>query len=342
MNVVLTSWPEARAEADAAGIEAAVHAAGLQFHTLTAPGSEASAPGPNSVVLGVATSELELHSSLLPGLPCTVVLAWNCHPDIPGVSSSELGWPQLHIGRAKAVSRLAVASCTQDTDLHQLVLQLIARMMGGPSTLARPDDLREEVVWHCNASGTAIGLVPRSLMRRDRLWHRATSVFITRASVHDPMDAQLAMQLRTVTKDYCPGAWDIVTGGVVAAGEGTDECAARELMEEMGIASKDALLSFAFMAPYADELASVHCAVYAAQWDGPMTPQESEVQRIEWCAARDILARVRAGEAFTPDSVAMLHLWIAWHEAGCPQPWMPTSDQLAAAAASVPKPRYTS
>lgn len=338
MNVVLASWPGTRTVADAAAIEAAVHASGLQFPALGAVSSEAGALGPDSVVLSVADGELGPLCSLLPSLPWTVVLAWQCRPKIPGVSISELGWPQLRIGQANAVSTLAVASCTEGTDLRKLMLQLVARTLGGPATLARPADTGEEVVWHCNAAGTAVGLVPRSLMRRDRLWHRATSVFITRTRVQDPMHAQLAMQLRTDTKDYCPGAWDIVAGGVVAAGEGTDECAARELMEEMGIPSRDAQLSFAFMAPHADELASVHCAVYTAQWDGPMTPQESEVQRIEWCAVRDILTRASTGEAFTPDSVAMLHLWVAWHEAGCPQPWIPTDEQLDAAAGSVPQP----
>jgi 8-oxo-dGTP pyrophosphatase MutT (NUDIX family) len=36
-------------------------------------------------------------------------------------------------------------------------------------------------------------------------------------------------------KDWCPGHFDLVTGGVVGAGEDDDESAQRELLEELGI-----------------------------------------------------------------------------------------------------------
>ncbi|MFO0118022.1 MAG: NUDIX domain-containing protein [bacterium] len=36
-------------------------------------------------------------------------------------------------------------------------------------------------------------------------------------------------------KDYCPGYFDLVTGGVVGAGEDDDESAQRELLEELGV-----------------------------------------------------------------------------------------------------------
>ena len=36
-------------------------------------------------------------------------------------------------------------------------------------------------------------------------------------------------------KDYCPGYWDLATGGVVDAGEDDDEGASREIEEELGL-----------------------------------------------------------------------------------------------------------
>ena len=40
-------------------------------------------------------------------------------------------------------------------------------------------------------------------------------------------------------KDYCPGYFDLVTGGVVAASEDDDVSAQRELEEELGVATID-------------------------------------------------------------------------------------------------------
>ena len=40
-------------------------------------------------------------------------------------------------------------------------------------------------------------------------------------------------------KDYCPGYWDLATGGVVGAGEDDDENAKREVLEEVGIKDHD-------------------------------------------------------------------------------------------------------
>ena len=40
-------------------------------------------------------------------------------------------------------------------------------------------------------------------------------------------------------KDYCPGYWDLATGGVVGADEDDDENAKREVFEEVGIKDHD-------------------------------------------------------------------------------------------------------
>ena len=40
-------------------------------------------------------------------------------------------------------------------------------------------------------------------------------------------------------KDYCPGYFDLVTGGVVGAGEDDDLSASRELAEELFVGSDE-------------------------------------------------------------------------------------------------------
>lgn len=62
---------------------------------------------------------------------------------------------------------------------------------------------------------------------------------------------QLYVQKRTWIKDYCPGAFDPVTGGVVAAGEEYPLSAEREAEEEMGVSGVP--LDFLFTFKYTDE-----------------------------------------------------------------------------------------
>ena len=49
------------------------------------------------------------------------------------------------------------------------------------------------------------------------------------------MEGRYLIQKRVDFKDYCPGYYDLVTGGVVDAGEDDDYSAGRELAEELGI-----------------------------------------------------------------------------------------------------------
>ena len=69
-------------------------------------------------------------------------------------------------------------------------------------------------------------------MRSELLWHRASSIFIITNEAHGN---KLLVQKRTMKKDYLPGFFDLVTGGVVGHNEDDDENAMRELAEEVGI-----------------------------------------------------------------------------------------------------------
>ena len=41
-----------------------------------------------------------------------------------------------------------------------------------------------------------------------------------------------------MSKNWCPGYWDVAFGGCVDYGESYDECASRELKEESGLDMK--------------------------------------------------------------------------------------------------------
>jgi len=86
-----------------------------------------------------------------------------------------------------------------------------------------------ELVKHIDENNNELGGVTRAQMRKEALWHRASYIFITND------EGKFCIQKRTDTKDYCPGFYDLVTGGVVDFGEDDDVSASRELAEELGI-----------------------------------------------------------------------------------------------------------
>ena len=144
---------------------------------------------------------------------------------------------------------------------------------------------------------------------------------------------ELYVQKRTWLKDYCPGAFDPVTGGVVAAGEDYEPSAARELEEELGVSGVP--LTFMGTFKYADEHAKVRAGcvapcpqclrsrqhgggarqvwggLFEARWNGSVTPQLCEVERVEMMTMETIKRRAAAGTPFCPDSLHALDVYAA-------------------------------
>lgn len=134
--------------------------------------------------------------------------------------------------------------------------------------------------------------VPRAEMRRGHLLHRCTYVLVRRG------DGRIHVHRRTPTKDTYPGAWDMLPGGVVAAGESYDEAAARELHEELGITAVPARL---LMHRYSGPDGEAWGAVYAVAWDGPIVEQPEEVALSEWLTPGELERALRERE-FCADS----------------------------------------
>lgn len=157
----------------------------------------------------------------------------------------------------------------------------------------------EELVGIIDESGREIDAVPRSVMRRDNLLHRATAVV-----VRDP-SGRIYVHRRTDTKDVYPGMYDCCAGGVVTAGEDVDEAARRELAEELGIEGTP--LRPLFVAPYADEHTRYLAHVYEASWDGPVRWQPEEVAWGDWLTQAQLAELVDdPGRPFVPDTGAIL------------------------------------
>ncbi|WP_370591184.1 NUDIX hydrolase [Saccharopolyspora montiporae] len=161
----------------------------------------------------------------------------------------------------------------------------------------------EEIVALYDAAGAVVGSATRSRMRREGLWHAASSVLVLsgdreRAYVHR----------RTATKDVAPGMHDCWAGGVVAAGEDPDTTAARELAEELGVRGTEP--RFLFRTTHDLDGVRFHAFLYEAVWDGPVHHQPEEVAAGGWMPLPELWRRLRDPEwPFVPDGRQFIGQW---------------------------------
>jgi isopentenyl-diphosphate Delta-isomerase len=74
-----------------------------------------------------------------------------------------------------------------------------------------------------------IGQASRKHIHQNKLLHRSAHILVFNS------EKELFLQRRSLCKDESPGLWDTSCAGHVDAGESYDECAHRELFEELGI-----------------------------------------------------------------------------------------------------------
>ena len=154
-------------------------------------------------------------------------------------------------------------------------------------------DPADELVDVVDENDRIVTTVTRREVRRGHLLHRCTYVLVRNGA------GEILVHRRTDTKDVFPGAHDVFSGGVCAAGESYDECARREVAEELGVV--DAELRFLFTHRYRGAHGQAWGSVYEARWDGAVRPQESEVAWYAWVAPAE-LDRMLGERPFCPDS----------------------------------------
>ncbi|MGW4895946.1 NUDIX hydrolase [Kitasatospora sp. NPDC004240] len=153
-------------------------------------------------------------------------------------------------------------------------------------------DPAEELLDVVDEQDRVIGTAPRGEVYRRGLTHRCVFVL-----VRDPA-GRIFVHRRTDTKLFAPGAYDMFVGGVVGAGEGYPDAAVREAEEELGVSGIEPRPLFRFL--YRGEGLSWWSDVHEALWDGPVSPQESEVAWHAWLTEDELAARLAADD-FVPD-----------------------------------------
>jgi isopentenyldiphosphate isomerase len=159
-----------------------------------------------------------------------------------------------------------------------------------------PGDEPVEVV---DDDGRVLRVVPRRVIREQALLHRCTYVLVLNPG------GELYVHRRTASKDTYPSFYDVCAGGVCAVGESFDDCAGREVEEELGVGTPP---TFRFLHRYDGPDGRAIGAVYDVEWDGPIRHQEAEVA---WGAFEpiELIEERIARDPFCPDGLEAYRRW---------------------------------
>ena len=141
--------------------------------------------------------------------------------------------------------------------------------------------MSEEIFDIVDEQDRVIGRQTRAEVRRRGLRHRAVHVLVFNRQ------GQLFLQKRSASKDTFPGAWDSSASGHLCSGEDYDNCAVRELQEEIGL-TVPVLPERLFKIGSCEETGQEHVWVYRCQADGPLTLNADEIERGEWFSPETI------------------------------------------------------
>ena len=158
----------------------------------------------------------------------------------------------------------------------------------------------EEVVDVIDADDRVLRRATRADVRAENLLHRACYVVVL-----DDED-RLFVHLRTPTKDVFPSHYDMMAGGVLAAGEDYASGAQREVREELGVQPRQ--LREVGALRYEDSSNRVLGRVFECRVTPPLHLQASEVVSGEWLTLAEVEQRITAAP-FCPDSLIAFDVW---------------------------------
>jgi isopentenyl-diphosphate Delta-isomerase len=93
----------------------------------------------------------------------------------------------------------------------------------------QPPYVQDEIYDVVDKVDHVIGQATRREIHQKNLLHRSVHILVFN------LQNEVFLQKRSMTKDENPGLWDTSSAGHVDSGETYDECAHRELWEELGI-----------------------------------------------------------------------------------------------------------
>jgi 8-oxo-dGTP pyrophosphatase MutT (NUDIX family) len=154
-------------------------------------------------------------------------------------------------------------------------------------------DPGDELVDIVDEEDCVIDVVPRREIRARNLLHRCTYVLVRGT------EDLIVVHRRADTKAVDPGVYDMFAGGVCAAGESYDDCARREVAEELGVDGVEPRRLFKHR--YESDNGRAWGMVYDVIWSGEIRRQPEEVAWSAWVSPGE-LGRMLDEFAFCEDS----------------------------------------
>ncbi|MGN1281522.1 MAG: NUDIX domain-containing protein [Succinivibrio sp.] len=144
-----------------------------------------------------------------------------------------------------------------------------------------------ELVDIVDRDNNVLRTVTRAQMRKEQLPHRASYIAVLN------QQGKYLVEIRTLSKDYSPGTFDAVVGGVMQHGEDYLASAKRELLEEVGIDADTGSASFYELGTLCiEDKAADHFFfgyLYLCITDCITTRQESEVSGVMFLDEKNVL-----------------------------------------------------
>jgi isopentenyl-diphosphate Delta-isomerase len=143
--------------------------------------------------------------------------------------------------------------------------------------------MADELVDVCDEKNNLTGISkPKSYIREMGLWRRASHVWLYSSR------GEVLIQLRAKSKKIAPNVWDTSVAGGLIAGETPEECAIRELREEIGLKADKNQLDLYKIMPIDSADSGIKnrefCYVFFLRFDGDVKNlkiQEDEIQKIK-------------------------------------------------------------
>ena len=137
----------------------------------------------------------------------------------------------------------------------------------------------EEIFDIVNARDEVIGQAPRKEVHARGLWHRAVHVLVFNAR------GEVFLQKRSLKKDIAAGKWDSSASGHLDTGENYDECAVREVREEIGLELTTPPQRL-FKIEACQETGWEFCWIYRCENEGPFDLHPDEIETGDWFAPK--------------------------------------------------------